>query len=403
MARIFISYAHDDQERVAPIYLFLRLLGHSPWMDTFDLLPGQRWEIAIGQALKQSGFILLAISSRSTGKRGFIQKEIRIALDLAKEMLNEDIYLIPVRLDECHCPGEIAQFQYVDVFEQDGLIRLLKALETGRHQRDIRPPGESNARNLVGWLSKHGGSVMMGKRALEFTFSDVRLQCMFDTNADRMRLFVPVAAKEQFTTPEVKKLLEANFLDTRDARYACDGEVVYAAFLHPLSSLSEVQFYRGARCIQQLHGSSSEACGRVEPVGQASSQSLNTTEEMVIDWIKDNYANVQFEGDSAQIRQKGVELRLTLNGSLSQIRITATIQRKDRPDYGKILDANFHSVLDPRYALNEGSPCVVYHHGLSEMDEGLLFSAVDQVVTAALTFGKENTSGAWILRRLDGQ
>jgi len=66
-------------------------------------------------------------------KRGFVQREIRQALDLWQEKLEEDIYLIPVRFDDCVVPAALAGFQWVDVFDfsEEALQRLLHALRKG--------------------------------------------------------------------------------------------------------------------------------------------------------------------------------------------------------------------------------------------------------------------------------
>ena len=95
--RVFISYAREDKASAEKLYVFLKSNGFTPWMDKMDLLPGQKWDIAINAALKKTDFIILLLSRISVEKRGFIQKEFKLALDFCKEKLESDIFLIPFK------------------------------------------------------------------------------------------------------------------------------------------------------------------------------------------------------------------------------------------------------------------------------------------------------------------
>jgi hypothetical protein len=56
------------------------------------------------------------------------KEEIKDALDIWQEMLDSDIYLIPIRLEDCEVPEGLRDFQWVNLFEQDGWARLVKAI-----------------------------------------------------------------------------------------------------------------------------------------------------------------------------------------------------------------------------------------------------------------------------------
>lgn len=66
-----------------------------------------------------------------------------------------------------------------------------------------------------------------------------------DPTANRMRIVVPVASTDQLDERYFKAMLESNYHSALDARYAMSEGVVYAMFLHPLSSLSEGLFDSG--------------------------------------------------------------------------------------------------------------------------------------------------------------
>jgi hypothetical protein len=153
-AQIFLSYAREDEEKVENLYQKLSDAGFKPWMDKRDIHPGERWKSSIRKAVRRSDFFLACLSANSVNKRGFIQREIKDALDILQEMLDSDIYLIPVRLEDCTLPESLSEFQWVNLFEEDGWTRLVKAIQIGMERRaeEIKPnvqestPGEDHDR-----------------------------------------------------------------------------------------------------------------------------------------------------------------------------------------------------------------------------------------------------------------
>jgi hypothetical protein len=73
-------------------------------MDEEKLLPGQDWEAEIRKAVRGSHVVLVCISKSSLTKEGYVQKEIRHALDVADEKPDGTIFVIPVRLERCEVP-----------------------------------------------------------------------------------------------------------------------------------------------------------------------------------------------------------------------------------------------------------------------------------------------------------
>ncbi len=130
-ARIFISYAREDEHAVKRIYWDLVGAGFQPWMDKVDLLPGEDWRLAIENAMRSADFLIICLSNTSVKKRGFVQRELKVALDLWQEKLRGDIYIIPARLEPCELPDELSGFQSVDLFDEDQWPRLVRALHEG--------------------------------------------------------------------------------------------------------------------------------------------------------------------------------------------------------------------------------------------------------------------------------
>ena len=84
--QIFLCHASEDKEAVIAIYDRLKGLGYKPWLDKKDLLPGQCWRSEIPKAIRASDYILIFLSKTSVAKRGYVQNEFKLALEVLDEM-----------------------------------------------------------------------------------------------------------------------------------------------------------------------------------------------------------------------------------------------------------------------------------------------------------------------------
>ncbi len=127
--RVFLCHASGDKPAVLNIYKRLVKDGIDAWLDKEKLIPGQNWQIEITKAVKNSDVVIVCLSSQSVTKEGFVQKEIRFALDAADEKPDETIFVIPARLENCSVPERLSKYHWVDLFSGDGYGWLLKALQ----------------------------------------------------------------------------------------------------------------------------------------------------------------------------------------------------------------------------------------------------------------------------------
>jgi TIR domain len=146
--RIFLCHSSFDKPRVRQIYLRLSADGCEPWLDEQNLLPGQLWEIEIAKAIKASHVVLVCLSKSVVGHAGIFNKEVKSALDVADTLPENDIFIIPARLDECDVPDRLRQWHWVNLFELDGYRRLLRALRVRASGSDLLLPSEHPSAEL---------------------------------------------------------------------------------------------------------------------------------------------------------------------------------------------------------------------------------------------------------------
>ncbi|MEE9218877.1 MAG: hypothetical protein V3U98_07390 [Acidobacteriota bacterium] len=87
---------------------------------------------------------------------------------------------------------------------------------------------------------------------IRFTFVDVCMLCLSDAANNRMRIVTPITDEDNLTDQHRSMLLDANFHTTLDARYATSNGILYAAFIHPLVSLTEDEVLSAIRQVAAL-------------------------------------------------------------------------------------------------------------------------------------------------------
>ncbi len=144
LLRVFLCHSKVDKDAVRDLYQHLVPDGISPWFDEEDLVPGQDWEVVIKKAVQNSDVVLVCLSKASVARRGFAQKEIRLALDVADEQPEGAIYLIPLKLEECEIPDRLKKWQWVELSHPSGYQKLINALRSRSVDAGIQFPSTPN-------------------------------------------------------------------------------------------------------------------------------------------------------------------------------------------------------------------------------------------------------------------
>jgi len=142
---VFLSYASEDRLLVQRVYRTLRQARLAPWMDKpprpwqhEGLRPGEEWDQGIRGRLARARVILIFLSRRSIQKKGYVQREYRLALNMAMEQPPGSTTVIPVLLQPCQVPDirvdtvSLRGFQWYELYASgaaalvDHLLALLR-------------------------------------------------------------------------------------------------------------------------------------------------------------------------------------------------------------------------------------------------------------------------------------
>jgi hypothetical protein len=140
--RVFVAYVQEDLEIVRRLCSELKRQGYQPWLDKECLMPGQNWPRSIERAIEVSDFFIACFSKRSVTKRGIFQSELRYALDCARRLPLDDVFVIPVRLDDCRPPESVVRWlHHVDLFPdwKRGVGQICRAIDSELARRRKLP------------------------------------------------------------------------------------------------------------------------------------------------------------------------------------------------------------------------------------------------------------------------
>jgi|CXWL01.1.fsa_nt_gi hypothetical protein len=151
--QIFISYAKEDTSEAKKLFQSLRKFREiSPWLDSENLLPGMDWEEEISNAIEKSRFVILVLSSNSVTKTGFLQKEVKKAIDRLLYFPPGKIFIIPIRIDICEPKyAELRKIHYVDMFPDwdIGIKKIVASILSEADSRKLLDEVLSNYKSPV--------------------------------------------------------------------------------------------------------------------------------------------------------------------------------------------------------------------------------------------------------------
>jgi len=126
--QVFLIHAHSDRVTVHKLHQRLVRDGINAWLDAEQLQPGEDWQKEIRRAILKSDTVIVCLSNAFNKQHGYRHEELKLALEKAN-LLVDEIYIVPVRLEECDMPESLRHLHRVDLFEKGGYKKLVRALK----------------------------------------------------------------------------------------------------------------------------------------------------------------------------------------------------------------------------------------------------------------------------------
>lgn len=90
-------------------------------------------------------------------------------------------------------------------------------------------------------IAQVSDTLMANGNSIQFLYQEMPLICVYDENANRMRIITPIIETKELEEEQLLNMLVANFHSALDVKYALSDEIIWSVFIHPLKELSDDQ------------------------------------------------------------------------------------------------------------------------------------------------------------------
>lgn len=91
-----------------------------------------------------------------------------------------------------------------------------------------------NAKKLIKLIEQNSDTVSIQGNSIQFLYKQRPLICVYDENANRMRIISPIVETKDLEEEQLLNALVANFHSALDVKYALSDEIMWSVFIHPL-------------------------------------------------------------------------------------------------------------------------------------------------------------------------
>lgn len=119
-------------------------------------------------------------------------------------------------------------------------------------QSESSKAGSTTIEQLEAILRAEASDVQVEQGQISFKYDGRTMLILSSAQHDRMRILAPIQKAAEITTEQRDNMLFANFHTALDGRYAVSNGIVFATFLHPLSSLQDRDFRSALSQVNQL-------------------------------------------------------------------------------------------------------------------------------------------------------
>lgn len=111
MSSIFLSHNRADKSFVHDLASRLRIFNINPWVDEFEILPGDSLIEKIEEGLNHANYVGAILSPNSVDSE-WVKRELRTAIN--QEIRNKKVKVVPIIYKSCELPAFLLDKVYVD-------------------------------------------------------------------------------------------------------------------------------------------------------------------------------------------------------------------------------------------------------------------------------------------------
>ncbi|MEX0288801.1 MAG: hypothetical protein AB3N14_06795 [Flavobacteriaceae bacterium] len=100
---------------------------------------------------------------------------------------------------------------------------------------------EMNPEKLKELITQVSDTLQHNGNSIQFLYKEKMLVCIYDENANRMRIISPIIERKNLEEEQLLNALVANYHSALDVKYALSDEIIWSVFTHPLAELYEHQ------------------------------------------------------------------------------------------------------------------------------------------------------------------
>ena len=100
---------------------------------------------------------------------------------------------------------------------------------------------EMTPQKLQELITQVSDTLIVNGSSIRFLYHEMPLICVYDENANRMRIIAPITDTAEVEEEQLLNMLVANFHSALDVKYALSDEIIWSVFIHPLAELSDHQ------------------------------------------------------------------------------------------------------------------------------------------------------------------
>ena len=126
--KIFISHSSKDKAFAVSLSTDLRSRGHSPWLDSWNILAGESIPEKVNAGLSECDYVVVVLSNNSV-QSNWVEREWQSRY--WDEVNHGRVVVIRILLESCNIPTLLAPKKYADFGANynDGLDELLMAIK----------------------------------------------------------------------------------------------------------------------------------------------------------------------------------------------------------------------------------------------------------------------------------